>query len=55
MRQKVMAVTQCVLVVEDERKIRDLLRTYLEHDGSPSSPPPPEPRRSPWPAGRILT
>lgn len=28
-----MAVTQCVLVVEDERKIRDLLRTYLEHDG----------------------
>ena len=28
-----MAVTQCVLVVQDERKIRDLLRTYLEHDG----------------------
>ena len=28
-----MAVTQCVLVVEDERKIRDLLRSYLEHDG----------------------
>ena len=28
-----MAVAQCVLVVEDERKIRDLLRTYLEHDG----------------------
>lgn len=23
----------CVLVVEDERKIRDLLRSYLEHDG----------------------
>ncbi len=23
----------CVLVVEDERKIADLLRTYLEHDG----------------------
>ena len=23
----------CVLVVEDERKIRDLLRDYLEHDG----------------------
>ena len=31
--EEVMAVTQCVLVVEDERKIRDLLRTYLEHDG----------------------
>jgi DNA-binding response OmpR family regulator len=26
-------MAQCVLVVEDERKIRDLLRTYLEHDG----------------------
>jgi DNA-binding response OmpR family regulator len=26
-------VTACVLVVEDERKIADLLRTYLEHDG----------------------
>jgi DNA-binding response OmpR family regulator len=26
-------VTACVLVVEDERKIRDLLRSYLEHDG----------------------
>jgi DNA-binding response OmpR family regulator len=23
----------CVLVVEDERKIRDVLRSYLEHDG----------------------
>jgi DNA-binding response OmpR family regulator len=23
----------CVLVVEDDRKIRDLLRSYLEHDG----------------------
>ena len=23
----------CVLVVEDERKIRELLRSYLEHDG----------------------
>jgi hypothetical protein len=27
LREEVMAVTQCVLVVEDERKIRDLLRT----------------------------
>jgi DNA-binding response OmpR family regulator len=26
-------MSQSVLVVEDERKIRDLLRTYLEHDG----------------------
>ncbi len=26
-------VAACVLVVEDERKIRDLLRSYLEHDG----------------------
>jgi DNA-binding response OmpR family regulator len=26
-------VAACVLVVEDERKIADLLRTYLEHDG----------------------
>ena len=26
-------MTACVLVVEDERKIRDLLRDYLEHDG----------------------
>jgi DNA-binding response OmpR family regulator len=26
-------VTASVLVVEDERKIRDLLRSYLEHDG----------------------
>jgi DNA-binding response OmpR family regulator len=26
-------MTQCVLVVEDERKIRDVLRSYLEHDG----------------------
>jgi CheY-like chemotaxis protein len=23
----------CVLVVEDDRKIRDLLRSCLEHDG----------------------
>jgi DNA-binding response OmpR family regulator len=47
-------MTACVLVVEDERKIRDLLRDYLEHDGlnvittgsgaepssSPATPPP---------------
>ena len=26
-------MTASVLVVEDERKIRDLLRSYLEHDG----------------------
>ena len=26
-------MTPCVLVVEDERKIRELLRSYLEHDG----------------------
>jgi DNA-binding response OmpR family regulator len=26
-------VTACVMVVEDEPKIRDLLRSYLEHDG----------------------
>jgi DNA-binding response OmpR family regulator len=26
-------VATCVLVVEDERKIRELLRDYLEHDG----------------------
>jgi DNA-binding response OmpR family regulator len=26
-------VVPCVLVVEDERKIRQLLRSYLEHDG----------------------
>jgi DNA-binding response OmpR family regulator len=26
-------VAACVLVVEDERKIRELLRDYLEHDG----------------------
>jgi DNA-binding response OmpR family regulator len=26
-------VVPCVLIVEDERKIRQLLRSYLEHDG----------------------
>jgi DNA-binding response OmpR family regulator len=26
-------MSTCVLVVEDERKIRELLRSYLEHDG----------------------
>jgi DNA-binding response OmpR family regulator len=32
-QQEVVTVAACVLVVEDERKIRDLLRSYLEHDG----------------------
>jgi hypothetical protein len=31
--EEAVTVAASVLVVEDERKIRDLLRSYLEHDG----------------------